>query len=162
MRIHCPIIALLLCLSSASAPAQKKLMLYKPAKAKRIMYEAGDEIHLKLKDEDLLLSGIITHISDSGITIQEDHIPVRRIGAIINFCKRRGHRKISGQSMMLAAYTVFFNSMHRLINSGERPVIDNNTLVVAGVMAGAGLLFLPFKAKKYRLGNKWMLMIREP
>ncbi len=162
MRIYCPIIALLLCLSSASAPAQKILMLYKPGKAKRIMYNAGDEIHLKLADEDLLLSGTITHISDSGITIQDDHIPLRRIGAILDFDKRRRHRKLSGQGIGLAFYVVFFNSMHRLINTGERPVVENNTLAVAGVLAGAGLLFLPFRAKKYRIGNKWQLMIREP
>lgn len=126
------------------------------------MYDAGDEIHLKLADEDLLLSGTITHISDSGITIQDDHIPIRRIGAILDFDKRRRHRKLSGQAIGLSLYVVTFNSLHRLINSGERPVVDNNTIMVAGALAAAGLLLAPFRVKKYRMGNKWKLMIREP
>lgn len=139
--------------------AQKILLLEKTKKFKRIRHFEGDHLAFRVDDEKFSFSGEIEAILDNGIILNGEFYAIDRISMVLNYKKFAVFRALS-KSAFYAIPPMFVGTiLHRGINTDETLLIDRNALQVMGVFAGIGAILWPFKARKYRLGNKWQLRI---
>lgn len=153
---------LILVLSSITTFGQLEpfLLLEKPGTKKRIRFYVGDKILFKQYDEKELIKGRIVAFTDSSFFINEHiEVPLRTVKSISDKSKVAGVR---GMSMMaISSIPVFFvfSAANNIFNTGDRPIIDQEVYTLSGVFLGIGTLGMLYKGKKYRLKNKWRIIV---
>jgi hypothetical protein len=151
------IIILFFLLLPSSGFAQKFLVFGKPGKANRMIFNLGSPISFRLQGEGIHIDGFISEIRDSSIVVNGEDFPISRIDRIVDHHKWLKFRSLSKSAFISAGTSLTLSSLHNIINLGKPPV-DKPTLTVASSMVLVGLLFSPFKVKKYKV--KGMRMIR--
>lgn len=136
---------------------QKILLLEKTKKFKRIRHYESDPFAFRLVDEKYAISGRIDLILDYGVVVDGELYRFENIGMVLNYRKYAVFRTLSKSAFMAIPPMLVFTILHRGLNRDNALLLDRNSLQVMGVFAGIGLLFWPFKARKYRLGKKWQL-----
>ena len=147
---------ILLCLS-ISAVGQQYLVLQHQNSPRRIKYPLGSELWLRLDDERPVYKGELDWVNDTAIVFSGTMLPLRRISQLV---VPGGNDVLKGLSIGAAgAIPVFlvYTGLNRLINTGERPLIDSDTWTLTGIYASISLVSWVFHFKKYRIGKKWYL-----
>lgn len=136
-----------------NAVAQKILVLDKPGRVKRLRYFVGDKIQIITSDNSRI-SGEISVIGDSTITIEENKVVLSEISAVV---KKR--RFFSFTGTLLSTAGVFFGSIY-LVNVAidKDTKLDENAYVLGGVLVSGVVLSL-FKEKKFKVKDKGRLKI---
>jgi len=89
--------------------------------------------------------------------VNGEDFPISRIDRILDHQKWLKFRSISKSAFVSAGTSLTLGALHNVINLGKPPV-DKSTATVVGGMSLVGLIFMPFKVKKYKV--KGMRMIR--
>jgi len=160
-RIFC---LLLLAFVSLTTFAQLDpfLLLEKPGKGKRIRYYLGDEIEFKKWDEDDFYKGAIVHFSDSSFFVDDMvEIKLREVEALADRSSVEGVRRLTTRAFLVIPTIFLFSAANNIFNTGDTPVISEEVYPVAAVFAGIGALGFLYKGRRYRLKNKWrIIMVR--
>jgi hypothetical protein len=144
---------------SLNIQAQKILLVEYAGTIKNIKYYEGDNIHLRIKNDTVAfhLRGRLTQIRDSSIIIDYcNEVSIIDIDAV--FRERTGIR--IAQSAMIISGTGFFivDTFNRIINN-ESPLVDQQTAVIGGSIATAGLVMTLFNERKFNIRDKWRVKI---
>jgi len=144
--------------------AQHQLFLEKPP-FKRVEIQPGDSIRIQLKGGDYMIGLTYQGSQDSMLYVSNDSIPLNVVDRIwLRRSKASIHWLGSLVGSGLTAAIVFPPLMviDALSRGGLRPY-DARRI---GVSVGGGLLiagyFYRLRWKRFRLGDKWRLAIRQP
>jgi len=155
---------LIVCFTSIATFAQLEpfLLLEKPGKGKRIRYFIGDEIEFKKWDEKDFYKGTIVQFTDSSFYVDKMvEIKLREVEALADRSSVEGVRKITNKSFLVIPAIFLFSIADNTFNTGNNPVVSEEVYPVSAFFAGIGLLGLLYKGKRYRLKNKWrIIMVR--
>ncbi|MBN4061908.1 hypothetical protein JYU20_01760 [Bacteroidales bacterium AH-315-I05] len=155
------IISILLVLFAFASFSQKVLVLSKPGKTKKI-FETGDELHFKLKNDNILFSGIINEITDSTVMLGNDIISIRRISVVRDSQRGFQLQKYSKRFIAFGITAFVFNTIYNLTSEESAVIIDASTIIISGGFLLSGyLMSLIKKGKKYRLNKKLKLRVIE-
>lgn len=133
------------------------LVVEKPGTPNRQLYKTGDAITLKLKSETIYLTGTIELLLDSSMVVEGHALRLSEIEKI-KF-KRQGELmpKVIGLSYKLpvAGILLMFFEGATAKMQGENPLVEENTMIIAGGFIGAGILLGTVKNKNMKLDKKY-------
>jgi len=138
------------------------LLLEKPATKKRIRYYIGDEIEFKLKNDKGFVKGTIVQFSDTSFYVNNFvEVPLSSVDALADRSKGSAVKGIALSALGAIPMFFVFSAANNIFNTGDRPIIDKEVYPVTAVFLGIGTLGLSYKGKRYRLKNKWrIIMVR--
>ena len=138
------------------------LLLEKPGKGKRIRYFVGDEIEFKKWDEKDFYKGRIVQFSDTSFFVDDMvEIKLNEVEALADRSGVPKVRSITRNAFLVIPVIFLFSAANNTFNTGDTPIISEEVYPVSAVFAGIGLLGLLYKGKRYRLKNKWrIIMVR--
>ena len=148
----------MLVLLSYSSLGQQFFVVQKLTSPKQKKYIVGDEIGVKISNDDFVLYGELNAIGDSSIVVEDQRIFIRDIEKVLD---RRRQKAGKAGALTTAASIPFFLSitvLNNWINTGDRPLIDGPTWGLSGVFAGVSLAMFCVPPKKYKVGRKWKVM----
>lgn len=136
--------------------AQKILLLEKPGTINNVKYKIGDGIDLST-DQKQKISGIISNIGDSIITVNYSKVKISEI-RYIN--KRNVFPSIlSGIGIQGGLAYVGIDLINNVINN-ETPYIRKSTLKTGAYSFGIGIIANLFIKNKRKIdGKKWRLTV---
>lgn len=142
---------------SCAAMAQKMLVLYKPGTEKRFLYKADDPIMLSLGKDAYSVSGKITEIGDSTLTIDKSlTIPIRKIQVVR---KQRYTYKLLPPILVSAGGGYISLTAANNAIQHHSPLIDQGTLLsTAGIFGLAGIS-RGFRYKTYATCKDWKFKV---
>lgn len=147
---------------SASAQLEPFLLLEKPGTGNRIRYYIGDEIEFKRWDEDDFYKGMIVQFTDTSFFVDKMiEVKLREVEALADRSKVAGVRKLSRGAFLAIPVMLLFSAANNTFNTGDQPVVSEEAIGVSAVFAGIGALGYLYKGRRYRLKNKWrIIMVR--
>lgn len=149
------ILILLLVFISNPVVSQKVLTLdIIGIKLKRIRYNEGDRIAIKIKNEKVIYKGELYAISDSSFFINGNYIALDSVSAVVKYSKAA--KGISVSAFSVAALTGVISGLDIALKGGE---INQGNYFVPAVFTGIGLALLPFWKRTYRLGENKILKV---
>ncbi len=152
-----PYLILFFTLASLCAGAQQYVVLQKKGTARNYKYQVGNDITIQVMRGDLIFSGTITQIADSGIVIDNlIGISIRDIKNV--YRPRRFVRVLSKVLLYAGAGYVALDGVNGVINNYS-PVISKSTIIASSVMVGTGLLMKPFYTRKFDAQEKYVLKV---
>ena len=151
------ILTVVLVLNCQVADAQKVLLLQKPGKTKRFLYYTGDKIILRTGEPEFAVSGEITYVDDSNITVNKNYTyqltKVREVTIIRPFLNK------AWRMMYLAGGVYAVGSVfNRAINS-DKPWVDNTIPIVGGSFVVLGATSYLFRQKHCKIDDGWKLKV---
>ncbi|NCC71794.1 MAG: hypothetical protein EOM06_00220 [Sphingobacteriia bacterium] len=158
LKLFFKLLFVLLILFPVTGSAQQYLVLQKKNKLKNFKYTEGTSIHLQTLRGNFLVSGEITQIGDTSITIdQKFEIGLTNIGKIY---KRRGFFDRLSLLLFIRGGISYFliDGTNRLINN-DYPIVDENTLLISGTMIAVGFALRPLVVRELDIINNWQLKI---
>ena len=153
-------LGLLSVLISAFIPifGQQYLVVQKSGKVKNFKYEVGDEIMISTRKGDLKVSGEITKISDTSVTINS-YVEVGFSNVAKVLRPRRYFTKLSKLFFIRGGIAyVTIVGINGIINN-DSPLIDEQTLGISAAMVAIGLAMKPFYIRKLDMMGKWKLKV---
>lgn len=162
MRFLLGLLILLFSASASFAQLEPFLLLEKPGKGKRIRYYIGDEIEFKKWDEKDFYKGTIMQFSDSSFFVDKMvEVKLSEVEALADRSSVEGVRKITNKSFLVIPAIFLFSIADNTFNTGNNPVVGEEVYPVSAFFASVGLLGLLYKGRRYRLKNKWrIIMVR--
>ncbi|MBK7213407.1 MAG: hypothetical protein IPH88_08985 [Bacteroidales bacterium] len=146
-----------LVLHFSSLVAQPTLVLTKAGKTNHIFYKAGDRISLKAKGSGEKFSGRILILNDS--IIQLNRSPKISTDSIATIYRTRHFfAQAAGSGIVVLGIYFPIGVINRAIRS-ERPIIDEDMLIVNGTMLGVSAISALFITRKLNIGDKWKLQV---
>lgn len=151
--------------ASEYAPAQQSymqpfLLLEKPGTKKRMRYYVGDDIIFKLRGEKQIYQSILVGLSDSSIYIgQWTPVKLTEVEAIINRDKVPFFRGLSQKALFTIPVFFVFSAANNTFNTGRRPIIDPEVWTLSGVFGAIGLAGTLYRGRRYRLDNRWRIIV---
>jgi hypothetical protein len=136
--------------------AQHVMLLERPGTTRYFIYKQGNRISVELKNINLKISGEITHIEDSSLSINNNNFLLTDIHQVT-----RHHKFLSGlKNKLLEAAVMYFafSAINRTIHD-ERPVLDNSIPMICGSMVALSGVSYLFENSKYTMGWKWRLRV---
>ncbi len=145
---------------ACQAQVEPFLLLEKPGTSSRIRYYVGDEIEFKRYKEKNFYKGTIVQLSDTSFYVDNYvHIPVREVEFLADRSKVKGIHTIGITTLLVIPTFFLFSAANNTFNTGDTPVIDQEVYplaIVFGVIGGGALLY---NGRRYRLKNKWRLIV---
>lgn len=136
------------------------LLLEKPGTGNRIRYFIGDEIEFKRWDDpDFIKAGIVQFTDTSFILEGAREIKIREVEALADRSNVQTVRSITTNAFFAIPVMVLFSAANNTFNTGETPVVDREVYPLSAIFAGIGALGFLYKGRKYRLKNKWRLIM---
>lgn len=148
--------------SQAETNLEPFLLLEKPGKKNRIRYYIGDEIEFLLKDEKDFHKGTIVQFSDTSFYVNGyAEVPLRTVEALADRSKVKAIHAMARNTLFVIPVFFIFSGANNLFNTGDTPIIDEEVYPLSVVflgISGAGFLY---KGRRYRLKNRWrIIMVR--
>jgi hypothetical protein len=146
----------LLIFTLSVALGQQYLVVQKYGKVKNFKYQTGDEIMLEIKNGAFNLTGEITQLSDSSLTINS-YVEIKYENITKVLRPRRYFTKLSKLFFIRGGIAyVTIVGINGIINN-DSPLIDEQTLTISATMVAIGLIMKPFYIRKLDLTKKWHL-----
>ncbi|TVR39686.1 MAG: hypothetical protein EA392_05670 [Cryomorphaceae bacterium] len=139
--------------------AQHILLLEKENSSKRIRFRVGDDIAFRLYGERTVFRGKIEQLADQIMVVEGQAFELDSVSKVLNYKPFAATQMISKSAFLAIPPMLLFTVLHRGINTGEQPLVDENSLYVMGVFAGIGTVLFPFKSRKYRMHKNWNLRV---
>lgn len=148
--------------NQAETQLEPFLLLEKPGTKKRYRYYIGDEVEFKLKDEKGFHKGTIVQFSDTSFYVNEFiEIPLRTVEALADRSKVNAARGIAATAFSVIPVFFVLSAANNLFNTGDTPIIDKEVYPLSAVFLGIGGLGMLYKGRRYRLKNRWrIIMVR--
>jgi hypothetical protein len=155
------LVGILVCFAAdVCAQMRPFLLLEKPGTTKRFRYYTGDEIIFKMRSGPDFLEAIIVGFNDSTFFVGNwAPIALSEVEALADRSKVPGVKKISASA--LGTIPVFFllSAGNNFFNTDRRPIIDPEIWALSAVFAGIGTAGLFYKGRRYRLDNRWRILV---
>ena len=142
---------------SQTAEAQKVLLLQKPGKTKRFFYETGDKISVKIGEPEFAVSGEITFIDDTLVTINRNF--TFSINKVTEVIRPRTWFLYSWKKLYLASALYAGGSMLNHAINGEEPIFDNTIPWVSGSFIVLGTTAYLLRYHPFKIENQWRLKV---
>ncbi len=150
----CTLILILLC---QSVDAQKVLLVQKPGKAKRFMYQAGDRISFRYGIPEFTVDGKITYLDDSVCIVNKDFIV--QLSKVKEVTITRHFLNGSWRKLYLVSALYAGGSMlNRGLNKQE-PLIDNTVPIVSGSFIILGTTAMLLRYRHCKMEDGWKLKV---
>lgn len=137
---------------------QQFLVVQKLTSPKQVKYAPGDELGVEVEGDNFVLYGELIAIDDSSVVIEDQRVQISKIKCVYD---RRRVRAARAGVISTAAAVPFFliiTSLDNWINTGDRPLVDNNAWRLSAIFGGVSLGLLAIPPKKYRIGKRWKVM----
>ncbi len=151
------LLTVLLVLIFQTVDAQKVLLLQKPGKTKRFLYHTGDKIIIRTGDPEFAMSGDLTFVDDSLLTINKNF--TYQLGKVSEVTIKRPFLNGSWKMMFLAAGVYFAGSMFNHAINSEKPLIDNTVPIVSGSFIALGTTSYLLRNKHCKMEDGWKLKV---
>jgi len=138
--------------------AQQYFVVQKTGTVKNYKYEIGNKISFQTKKGDFYVSGTISNMTDSTISIDNLYdFELENIGVVF-----RQRSFLNGMSKVFfitggIAYVTIVG-INGVINN-DSPLIDEQTLIISASMVAIGFLLKPLIVKKMDTSKKWQLKV---
>lgn len=158
MRVYLVLIlTVVLVLINQTADAQKVLLLQQPGKTKRFLYHSGDKIIIRTGEPEFTVSGVITYLDDSNITINKNY--TYQLSKVKEVTRIRPFLNSAWRMMYLAGGVYALGSVfNRAINS-DKPLVDNTIPIVGGSFVVLGTTSYMFRNKRCKMDDGWKLKV---
>ncbi len=151
---------LFLSFNSLSAQMEPFLLLEKPGTKHRIRYYVGDEILFKHKDQEVFNTAIVVGFSDSSFFVNKDvEIKIREVEALADRSKVKMVRGIANGALIAVPGFFLLTIANNGLNTGDRPLVGREVYPLAAAFTALGGLGYLYKGKRYRLENRWRLIV---
>jgi len=156
------ILFLLLSVVPAYSQLDPFLLLEKPGTKHRIRYYLGDEIEFKLKDEKEFKKGTIVQFSDTSFYVNDYiEVPLRTVDALADRSKVAGVHAMARNTLFVIPVFFLFSAANNIFNTGDTPIVSEEVYPLSGVFLGLGAAGFLYKGRRYRLKNRWrIIMVR--
>lgn len=135
---------------------QKVLMVEKLGRAKHFFYKQDHRIRLVTGSPEATVSGIITALNDTAVTIH--NFTTIKLNNITCIEKPRSFWLHSTSKFFAASIAYAVGSMiNNWINGA--PDVDNTILPVSGSLASLGVVSYMLGYRKLTIGNRWKLKV---
>lgn len=124
-------------------------------KLKRIKYYEGDQMAIKVKNDNVIYKGELNAISDSSFYINSNYVALDSVEAIIKSSKMA--KGLSLGAFTAAAVTGVFSALNVALNDGGSN--QSNPYLIPAVFTGIGVALLPFWKRTYRLNKNRILKV---
>src|SRR5690606_23972465 len=113
-------------------------------------------------DEKNFHKGTIVQFSDTSFYVNDfAEIPLRTVDALADRSKVKGIRAMAINTLYVIPVFFVLSAANNIFNTGDTPIVDEEVYPLSAVflgIAGAGFLY---KGKRYRLKNRWrIIMVR--
>lgn len=151
------ILTVVLVLINQTADAQKVLLLQKSGKTKRFLYHSGDNIIIRTGEPEFAVSGEITHLDDSSITVNKNY--TYQLSKVRGVTRIRPFLNSAWRMMYLAGGVYAAGSVfNRAINS-DKPLVDNTIPIVSGSFIVLGTTSYLLRNKHCKMDDGWKLKV---
>ncbi len=158
MQNKVPVIILLWVLS-LTVSAQSFMVLEKMGTKKRFEFYQGDQVLLKLDDDDFYTPAKIVAFTDSAIVTEVEEISLDRIKAI-NLNKKASFFKYSGPLLMIAGVGLFaIDAINQSVVQGGSYEVSSGVTTASVILFGTGALFTFAGRDKVKIKKWWRLRI---
>lgn len=137
--------------------AQKVLLLHKPGKSKRFLYEEGDKISIRTGDPEFGAYGKITYINDSAFTINNEFtFQLSKVNEVLipKPFLLGSWRKLLAASVLYAGGSIINRAIHH-----EKPLIDNSIPIVSGSFIALSTTAYLFRFRHCKKEDQWYLKV---
>ena len=137
------------------------LLIEKPGTSKRFIFKKGDLLKIKLAEESIYLTGEIDLLLDSSLVLEGHIIPLNEIKQIKLLRKGELMPKINALSYKLplaAVLLILFEGISSELQ-GYNPLVEEDTIFVAGGLTGVGVALSTLKNKHLKIGKKYRVRI---
>lgn len=146
------VLFLLLLFSTAPLLSQRVLIVdLTGMKTKRIRYNSGDYISIRVKDDKTIYKGFLEVDSDTSFFISGNHVILDSLVSIIKYNK--APKAISKQAFLVGGITALVVGINNGVTKGSVFPGDDSYIVPASFL-GLGAIFTPFWRKTYRVTKK--------
>lgn len=118
---------------------------------KRIKYNSGEYIVVKIKNDKTKYKGFLEVVSDTSFFVSNNLIMLDSLHAIIKYNK--APKAISTQAFIVGGIITIASAINNGVTKGAVFPGDDSYIVPAAFM-GLGVLFLPFWRKTYKINNR--------
>ena len=152
---------------AGSAFSQSYLTLRNQNRPKRFRFDHGDYIGVKLKDDRKVYQGELQGFTDSTIYIAGSMAShVIRIDEI-RVVKDYRWKNFTGALARSALYTIPFFLVGEAATGGGSVKNFNDLTYRSGyilsvVYAGVAAILYPIKGRRFKIGNRWQLLVIRP
>lgn len=158
MRLQVVIfLTIFLVFTHQTVDAQKVLLLQKPGKTKRFLYQTGDKIAVRMGEPEFTVSGEITYIEDSICIVNRNYTfqlsKVKEVRITRHFLN-------SSWRMMFLVPVVYtgISALNRGINN-EKPIFDNTIPIAAGSFFALGTTSYLLRYRHCNMEDGWKLKV---
>jgi len=146
------VLFLLLLFSASPLLSQRVLVLdLTGMKTKRIRYNSGDYISIRVKDDKTIYKGFLEVVSDTSFFISGNHVILDSLESIIKYNK--APKAISKQAFLVGGITALVVGINNGVTKGS-VFPDDDSYIVPASFLGLGAIFTPFWRKTYRISKK--------
>lgn len=133
--------------------------IIKGNKLKRIKYYDGDKIALKIKGDKVVYKGVLNEIRDTAFFVNDNFVMIDSVDAIVRYNSFAKGISYSAWAAALVAGIVSVLDYTLVVRGDPDVNPEARGYYVAPVMAGIGLIFVPFWKKTRSVGNNRILKV---
>ncbi len=163
--MYLKIIYFLLCITvhlTTYCQVTDQLILEKLGKKKRIIYQIGDGIILKLINEKHEFSGIITDLFENTVVIEDIYVNIHDIKYIKTVHTKGFLSPSNGPKIIFAGIGLFLiDQLNHSVVQGNDFRIDEDIAIVSAAMVGFGIFWTSLKYRKFKPGKNRRIRIFE-
>lgn len=148
----------LILITAIQLNAHNFLVVQRTSSPKQVKYAPGDEIGVKVKGDNYVHYGELVAINDSIIVVGDQRILISEIIQIRDRRRVPAFRTMAISSAASVPFFLLVTSANNLFNTGDRPLVDDQTWAMSGIFAGISAALWSIGPKKYRIGKRWKLV----
>jgi hypothetical protein len=140
-------------LSTLSSVFSQKILVLDLSgmRSKRIKYNSGEYIWVKVLNDKTTYSGFLEVTSDTSFYVNDNLVFLDSLSAIVKY--RRGMKMISKQAFLAGGILAIISGINNGVTKGDVFPQDDSYIVPASFL-GLGVIFMPFWRKTYRINDK--------
>ena len=126
-------------------------------RSKRIKYNSGEYIAIKVKNDKAIYKGYLEVVTDSSFYVNDNYVLLDSVRAVVRYNK--APKVISKQAFMVAGLTAIISGVNNGLTKGDVFPGDESYFIPLA-FAGLGVALMPFWRKTHKIdGNKKIIKI---
>lgn len=137
-----------------------RLVLERLGRKKRIIYQLGDEIILKLKNGTHEFKGTITEFFDSTLVIENIYVPLKEIQYIKTVHTHGFFSPSNGPKLIVAGVALLLiDQLNHTVIQGNDFRIPKEIAIASGTLVAVGIFWTTLKYRKFKPGKNRRIRI---
>ncbi len=136
------------------AQVTDRLILEKLGRKRRIIYQLGDEIILRVKNDPNEFKGIITAFYDSSLVVEDIYVRLDEIQYIKTVHTEGFLSPSNGPKLIVAGITLFLiDQLNHTVIQGNDFRVPTGIAIASGTLITFGIFWTSLKYRKFRPGK---------